>query len=638
MRLGRQRLIRAGSTRTPSTKLPWRDSRMQWWLPPTGSFGRNSSTSLEGPRTLGIRQVERARGGVLQAAGSKLGRGSRASIHTAPDRAEDPAGRSRGMGLGHTRSSGASPPALGQRADRRTHRPADATRLTRARAGRGLCDLPCRLARGRAIAGAARLALLAGAPRPAEQIPVADQDVQAPGAIPFRVDHDLVPTQASKVTQQVPKAGVCLQSRNVLDRHLDARRLAEVPDPNKAEAERSDSLLGSVDPGQQVPSDPDPVGDPRGKAGEGGLVRDRETQAAGDGAYRRLADACLQKWISNASLTRGFQPRAEIPRVVRIRAGKQDRSGFRLIREQPGQVRVQLRLAVEAPHRLVPGVGLSLDLVGLDGSMLNPQRRGDLPGGFQLSIRITRRNRCHCGDDAGAHRTRGKGCDHSRVDASGEGNQGPAGPVRFDRALEHRDHLVHAWRRCFVMDGTADELHPQRHRPSMEAKRGLLAAAEASSYTSLMGRPRRRATAATSSCSGVALITRPPRTPIFTRTESSPIETVTMLRSQSARRTGEERTPNVDVVSKKAMRSLVATAGSPSAERTRPGRPFFMMTGVVHTSRAPAARRALAASATSSGVRSSRFASMTSRSRSTDPPPSKGWAASSPSTTLTTFG
>src|SRR6266542_542245 len=97
------------------------------------------------PSPVRIRPVEPTRGGVLQATAPKLGRGSRASIHAAAGRAGDPAGRSRRMGHGRDRSSGASPSALGQRADGGTPPFAGTTGLTRTRAGRGLRHVPCRL-------------------------------------------------------------------------------------------------------------------------------------------------------------------------------------------------------------------------------------------------------------------------------------------------------------------------------------------------------------------------------------------------------------------------------------------------------------------------------------------------------------
>ena len=94
----------------------------------------------------------------------------------------------------------------------------------------------------------------------------------------------------------------------------------------------------------------------------------------------------------------------------------------------------------------------------------------------------------------------------------------------------------------------------------------------------------------------------------------------TTRRSSSKRRTCVRRTPNVEVARKNVSTRRSAEAGSPRAQSSTAGRPFFIWIGAVQASRAPAANRVATASATNSGARSSRFASSRTRSRSTGAP------------------
>ena len=71
------------------------------------------------------------------------------------------------------------------------------------------------------------------------------------------------------------------------------------------------------------------------------------------------------------------------------------------------------------------------------------------------------------------------------------------------------------------------------------------------------------------------------------------------------------RTPSAVVSRTIASATARASSGRASADSTTPGRPFFICTGVVQTSRAPAAKARAAASGTSSPGVSSRFVSIT---------------------------
>jgi hypothetical protein len=116
-----------------------------------------------------------------------------------------------------------------------------------------------------------------------------------------------------------------------------------------------------------------------------------------DGANRRLSDPLLEQWVPHSSKASRLEPRPEIVYVVRVGAGQQHGAGGALNGEQLGEGRVQLRLAVEAPHGVVAGVGVALDLVGLHRPVPHPEQGCDVPGRFELSCRQAGRDGRHGG-------------------------------------------------------------------------------------------------------------------------------------------------------------------------------------------------------------------------------------------------
>lgn len=184
-------------------------------------------------------------------------------------------------------------------------------------------------------------------------------------------------------------------------RDLDRRDGAVVAYTDVVESERSNDVLCAIDAPEQLRRDADAELDPRRQAGEGGLLGDRETERARDGASHVLAERAFEQWVADAGAFPGPQARTKLTDVVCVRSGEDRRSRIGR-RRDPVENAVQLGLAVETPERVVSKVRLALDLVRLDRPVCDPEFPRGPRSDLQLAGRIARRNR---GDGLGVLRT-----------------------------------------------------------------------------------------------------------------------------------------------------------------------------------------------------------------------------------------
>ena len=123
------------------------------------------------------------------------------------------------------------------------------------------------------------------------------------------------------------------------------------------------------------------------------------------------------------------------------------------------------------------------------------------------------------------------------------------------------------------------------------------------------GTPARSASRRQSSNSGDAPSTRLPSAANLTDTVPKRVFTLASERASTARSMRTRRTPNVVELPKKACSTGPTTSAGANADTCHAGRPFFMRIEVVHTSTAPAAKRADISGSINWGLMSSRLAS-----------------------------
>jgi hypothetical protein len=89
---------------------------------------------------------------------------------------------------------------------------------------------------------------------------------------------------------------------DVLGWDFDAGHPPEVADPDGAESQRAHGQFGLVDPVEEFGCDPDAVSDPRGEAGQRGLIGNLQAERTRQGSNLLLAGALFHERVSDAEL------------------------------------------------------------------------------------------------------------------------------------------------------------------------------------------------------------------------------------------------------------------------------------------------------------------------------------------------
>ena len=236
-----------------------------------------------------------------------------------------------------------------------------------------------------------------------------------------------------------------------------------VADPQHGEPEGAHGPLGAVDACERLGIHRGSVGDARGEAGRGRLVRARHAELAGELAHGGLAGAGVEQRMPDAVLRRRAEAGTPVAGVVGVGARQQHAVAAAL--GELGEHVVELGLAEVAAVGPVATVAVAGELVRRDRLVGDADRGGDAARALELAGGHRRRD--------GGHRQRARS-ERARRDRGHERRVHPA-RERDDRALMASDAALELGQRasCVLPVRGRERLRPHglHRRAAASARR-----------------------------------------------------------------------------------------------------------------------------------------------------------------------